>query len=523
MKKPFVRSWDAFDTLIARKCIQPERIFESISASDGPAFVAARVNAEEVAGRQEDSEAFGDIYNHIQAFLDWDDSRKLAALDAEIQAEMDNVIPIAENMSRVRDGDLVVSDMYLPPKIVLAMLRSAGLTKTVDVIVSRDGKSNGSMWKRLRRRFNILLHTGDNPRSDFLQPLRHGIPARLTEASAETEWERTLRCNGAPELGSFVREMRLRTHHEDPASRALQRAQVEANFPLLLIAGAALVRWCETQGISRALMSSRDCVLWAPLAAKLAQHAGSTLAVEYFLTSRVAALKSSDHFLAYARKRISTSSVVVDLSMTGISLAGLADRLGLPEVNAYVISWHQSATKTLYGRQYVPSAKVLMNYLTSEVIKEDLESVNQASTPSVHDVEETPKGLEVTYGHESRPKEVLEAIAIQDATFNQMLDHVPASVLDEAFTLADSTKLVFLVRECARQIDRFDTVIGRARPGSALRNDPNALKLGLPYATQHAAVRAAENAMRWAASFLPRRGPHTRALASGIIAVFRRA
>lgn len=522
MKKPFVRSWDAFDTLIARRCIQPEHIFESLSGSAGPAFVAARVDAEEAAGRQEGADAFRDIYNHVQATLDWDESRKLKALDAEIQAEMENVIPIAENMSRVRDGDLVVSDMYLPRETVLAMLRSAGLTKTVEVVVSRDGKSNGSIWKQLRRRFNILLHTGDNPRSDFLQPLRHGIPARITAASAETEWERMLRCNGAPNLGAFVREMRLRTHHENPAARALQRAQIEANFPLLLFASAALVRWCETQGISRALMSSRDCILWAPLAAKLAQHAGSALAVEYFLTSRVAALKSSDHFLAYAGKRISPSSVVVDLSMTGVSLAGLADRLGVPEVNAYVISWHQSATKTLYGRQYAPSAKVSMNYLTSEVIKEDLESVNQASTASVHDVEETPHGLKVTYGHESRPAEVLKAVAVQDATFNQMLDHVPASVLDEALTLAESTKLVFLVRESARQIDRFDTVVSRARPGSALRNDPNALKLGLPYATQHKAVRVAESALRWTLRFLPRPGLHTRALASGIIAVFRR-
>ena len=175
------------------------------------------------------------------------------------------VIPVAENLSRVRDGDVLVSDMYLPTEVIMGLLRSAGLDKEVTLFVSTNGKVDGSMWRRLNDH-SVVKHTGDNPASDFLRPLLHRIPAGLTDASAETPWERFLRCNGAPALSAFVREMRLRVFQKSAASRILQAAQIEANFPLLLLASAALVQWCRESGVSRALMASRDCVLWAPLA-----------------------------------------------------------------------------------------------------------------------------------------------------------------------------------------------------------------------------------------------------------------
>ena len=73
--------------------------------------------------------------------------------------------------------------------------------------------------------------------------------------------------------------------------------------------------------------------------------------------------------------------------------------------------------------------------------------------------------------------------------FTELLNRIPEAVLAEALELATSTRLVFLVRECARHAGSFKTVISRARPGAALRNDPNAIKLNLPYATQHRGPR----------------------------------
>jgi hypothetical protein len=485
MARRLVRSWDVFDTLIARRCGHPYGIFDRMGVTLGDSFKAARVQAESAARASKQEISLADIYDKLQIATGWSAEQRQCALDLEIRLEFENVIPITENMSQVSDGDIVVSDMYLPREIIMELLRAAGLDKDVTLFVSNNGKADGRTWRELNKRFRVRKHTGDNPHSDLLRPLRHFIPARITEASAETQWERFLRCNGAPALSAYVREMRLRTFHENRASRTLQTAQIEANFPLLLLASAALVQWCREHDISRALMCSRDCVLWAPLAEKVARHAGSDLIVEYFLISRVAALKSSENYLDYASRRIKPDSVVVDLSMTGVSLAGLADRLGIEEVRAFVIGWEQSVAKSLYGERFLPKAKVKFEFLTAGVIDDDLEAVNQALSPSIHDVHETSNGLSVTYASENRSRAVLEAIRVQNDAFTELLHRIPEAVLAEALKLATSTRLVFLVRECARHAGSFKTAISRARPGAALRNDPNAIKLNLPYATQH--------------------------------------
>jgi hypothetical protein len=485
MAKQLVRSWDVFDTLIARKCGHPYGIFDLMGATFGDGFKSARVYAEISARASRQEISLSDIYDKLQISTGWSVEKRQSALDLEIRLEFENVIPIAENLSRVSDGDIVVSDMYLPHEVIMGMLRAAGLSKDVTLFISNNGKADGSMWKRLNKRFRIRKHTGDNLRSDLLRPLLHFIPTRLTEASAETRWENMLRCNGAPALSAYVREMRLRTFHKNTASRTLQSAQIEANFPLLLLASASLVLWCRERGISRALMCSRDCVLWAMLAEKVARHAGSDLMIEYFLISRVAALKSSEKYLDYASKRIQPDSVVVDLSMTGVSLAGLADRLGIEEVRAFVIAWHQNIAKSLYGEQFLPKAKVNAEFLTAGVIDDDLEAVNQALSPSIHDVHETSNGLSIKYASENRSRAVLDAILVQNAAFDEMLRCIPEAVFNEALKLATSTRLVFLVRECARHASSFKTVISQAHPGAPLWNDPNGIKLNLPYAARH--------------------------------------
>lgn len=483
MPKKIVRSWDVFDTLISRRCVHPYGIFDLMGVTLGVGFRLARMDAEIAARASKQEISLADIYDKLQTANGWSAAERQRALDSEIRIEYENVIPITENLSRVRDGDIVVSDMYLHHEIIEGLLRTAGLNKNVTLFVSNNGKADGSMWKRLRKQFYILKHTGDNPHSDFLRPLRHGIPACITEASAETRWERVLRCNGAPNLSAYVREMRLRIFDENEGSRAVQRSQIEANFPLLLLSSAALVRWCTEQNISRALMSSRDCILWAPLAEKVAHYAGSQLTVEYFLTSRVAALKSSERFLQYATKRLKPDSVVVDLSMTGVSLAGLADRLDIREVRAFAIASHQSISKSLYGEGFDAKAKVNIESLTAEVIDDDLEAINQALSPSIHDVHETIDGLYVTYASENRSHAVLDAIRVQHAAFSELLERVPEAVLAEALELATGARLIFLVRECASHSVSFKTVISRARPGAALWNDPNGIKLNLPYTT----------------------------------------
>jgi hypothetical protein len=478
MKKRFVRSWDVFDTLIARRCVYPGAIFDQMNALLGDSFKASRVLAEKTAREEKCEISLDDIYCKLQMLNGWDSQQRENAKNLEIRTEFENVIPINENLSRVCDGDILVSDMYLSCEIIMKLLRSAGLDKEVTLFVSSNGKADGSMWKRLKSQFYIIKHTGDNPISDFLRPIFHRIPASLTDASDETEWELLLRRNGAPFISAFVRESRLRVYDKNKNLHRAQKAQVEANFPFLLLASAALVNWCEENKISRALMSSRDCILWVKVAQKIVNYKASTLEVEYFYISRVTALEPSDHYLNYASKRLKSNTVVVDLSMTGVSLAVLAERLGLKEVLSYVISWQGHIAKSLYGDKYSRNVKINVEYITSGVIREDVEAVNQAKTPSIHDVQEINDHLSITYASDNRSSNFLKEVDVQHIAFIDMLNRSEAVVLNEALVLGKSTRLAFLIRECARHISKFDTLIARTRRLDPW-NDPNELKLKL--------------------------------------------
>jgi hypothetical protein len=488
-RKKIVCSWDVFDTLIARRCGAHDEIFEIMGVTLGKDFKARRLRAEAVARAFKSNISIEDIYDELQKLAGWSVEDRGRALELEISTEFANVIPITENLARVRDGDILVSDMYLPRDVILELLRRAGLSKEVDLFVSARGKSDGHIWKSIRQKYIIKKHTGDNPGSDFIRPWLRLIPAALTIASAETQWERMLRVNGAPELSRYVREMRLRIGALPKRKRDLQIAQIESNFPLLLLASASLVQWCRDEKISHALMCSRDCILWASLANRVARSAGSNLLVEYFLISRVAALRPSTDYLAYARSRIKADSVVVDLSMTGVSLAALADRLGLVEVRAFVIALHREFSRTLYAGRFQSRAAVKFEYLMGEVTHQDLEALNQSLTPSVHDVKEELGGLSVRYAKENRSSEFLEAVKVQNDTFSAMLDRLPDIVIEEALAFARSTRFLFLVRECERRIEKYDSVVLRAKPGSALWSDPNGIVLGLPYASGNIASR----------------------------------
>jgi hypothetical protein len=132
---------------------------------------------------------------------------------------------------------------------------------------------------------------------------------------------------------------------------------------------------------------------------------------------------------------------------------------------------------------------VNIDFLLAEVIHNDLEALNQALSPSIHDVVESSDGLSVEYASENRSRAVLDAITVQNAAFDELLNRVPEAVLDEALAIAKSTRLVFLIRECERHAGSFKTVVTRASPGAALWNDPNGITLNLPYATRHPVPR----------------------------------
>src|SRR5262249_14203433 len=112
-ERPAVRSFDIFDTLIARNCIEPQRVFTRVEQRTQQAGVAAdRVSAEQrICSRPNNLD---DIYDEPAKMRGWTPDVRDAVRATEIAAELEAVIPIAENLAHVRDGDIAVSDIYLP-------------------------------------------------------------------------------------------------------------------------------------------------------------------------------------------------------------------------------------------------------------------------------------------------------------------------------------------------------------------------------------------------------------------------
>ncbi|NJD36552.1 MAG: hypothetical protein FIA96_17305 [Betaproteobacteria bacterium] len=210
-----VNSFDLFDTLLARKCIDSQGIFVSIERAFGAnGFAAARRAAEFRLAETRPAFDIHDIYDLLV------DSGPLTRVDAdrllaaEIDAEFDNAVPVTENLRRVREGDLVVSDMYLPQDILRRLLQHVGLRSYVHIYVTNLGKHFGRVWPELASRWIIATHLGDNLHSDVEVPRRHGIPTVHYPGTQPSRAESLVAANGFPALARIMRSLRLRNPHD---------------------------------------------------------------------------------------------------------------------------------------------------------------------------------------------------------------------------------------------------------------------------------------------------------------------
>ena len=335
-ERPAIASFDVFDTLIARRCVEPWRVFQKVGEIAGLAdFLAQRRAAE--ARLLGGNYRFDDIYDELARHYGWQADCRAEIQALELRCEGETVIPIKENLARVRDGDLLVSDMYLGEEHIRSLLAKAGLTAQVGLFVASHAKSSGRIWPVIDKQFKITRHLGDNLLADITMPGRFGLVTEQARSSEPNVVEQTFMQAGLRELALLCREARLASWHEDPAVRALQVVQTSLNFPLLLLASIALARRAKALGSTSLLFCSRDCNLWLPLFDALQRTMGSAFETSYFLTSRLARKQGSEAYLRYARERLHPGALVVDLCGTGWTLAHLAERLGLASCNVFLV------------------------------------------------------------------------------------------------------------------------------------------------------------------------------------------
>jgi hypothetical protein len=283
-----MNSWDCFDTLVARKYFHPQTVFQAVGQKLGMSdFVQRRVLAE-----KQSNGTFQNIYE------------RLPGIDPniEFETELEHCFPIVENMQKVKDGDIIVSDMYLNSIQVAQILKRCGLDKDVKVYVTPGGKHTGTIWKHLGK---IDFHTGDNVHSDVNSPRRVGINAiHYTESNFNDVEKFVLGQN--PELACWMRYIRLSCPYNGDLKKFWWE-QSSLNMPVL-----ALISFLLPD--KPIVFNMRDCVHLQRIYEKITGKLSSSV-----VSSRKCLYNPSSHFANYFIDS-TKDKVIVDLQGTSRSL-----------------------------------------------------------------------------------------------------------------------------------------------------------------------------------------------------------
>lgn len=377
--KPTVRTFDVFDTLLARRCIGPKEVFQELERDlSMPGFANRRVSAEaRLCGKDY---ALKDIYREFG-------DQTLA--QHEIEAEARNIFAVREIVAQIRPGDLLVSEMYLPFEFLRELIDRLTALSDCPLFATTWGKSTGRIWKILSDKYEIIEHTGDNPHLDFRIPARYGIRAKLISISSFTAEEKELCESGFTALAKTMRETRLTTFDAEPVKRRLQLLQSQVNFPMLFLASLLLHRRVTHQKISTVLMSSRDCFLWFHMQNRLRVLAAGKYRVVYFLTSRIARRRPSARYLQYLNQFLKEPTLIVDLCGSGFSLQRLMAMSAAPSTSIFMLIRYRDSegAPTNMFQVLLGNSGTMDN---ADVIEKGnlIEKANLAAHPMVIDVTE---------------------------------------------------------------------------------------------------------------------------------------
>ncbi len=320
-------TFDIFDTLIARRCIHPHAVFDDVEIKRNvPGFAAARVKAEQ--SLEQNDYSIVDIYRELKRDLALSEDAADALLEAELQEELANVVPIADNIARLTPDSVLITDMYLPPDVIRAMLSSAGVSDELPIVQTSHGKRTGTVWRTLANAGYVCRHLGDNPQSDHDSALAAGMQPEIQSLGTPSSIEATLLDVGLVELPRSLRAARLMTPTAGVAVD-VHRLQLEFNVPLLAVCSILIRHHAMTQGLDRVVYAARDGLHLKLMHDSMDAAMGGCTATHYWHTSRIARTSGDAQYLEYCRSLIGATSLVVDLCGTGASLARLYQDLGL--------------------------------------------------------------------------------------------------------------------------------------------------------------------------------------------------
>lgn len=315
-------SFDIFDTLITRKVAKPTGIFvlmqdelkrnSDFSDFDSDIkenFFKYRTNAEyrqrRIAHlwRNHTDITLDMIYEDIKTTYCLTDEQCERLKSLEIQYELGNIIPIPENIERLKtflnEGKRVVliSDMYLPESVIKQMLvKCDEVLPTVKLYLSSQlgfMKTTKELFKYVYEQeqveYSDWVHIGDNKLADYENALSLGIRAELYHYIDLKGYEKNILNSDFhnPIVQLFVgcaKNIRLYNYNKsDKFHLGVSLAGV-IFYPYI----SWLLDQCQKRGLNRLYFIARDGYILKNMADLLIKDKGLSIKTEYLYGSRKA-------------------------------------------------------------------------------------------------------------------------------------------------------------------------------------------------------------------------------------------
>ena len=344
-----LKTWDIFDTLIARRCIIPAQIFQIVEESMGSTgFVQARLVAAQNVHSRGEKYTFDDIYDELQKITGVDANTCERFKQREIEVEIDQCIPITENLQQVKSGDILVSDMYLPESVIRKMLMKAGLFVPVEIVITNDGKATGRIWKEFVDEGQFVFHIGDNITSDIKNSRLVGLDSAITLLSNPNDIEQFLIQKDFP-FACYLREMRLRNPFTEEIKRFTWLCCV-LNVGLLIIFVRLIDELAKKYDFEYLGFCGRDTYYLCLLYRKYKQDIGEEpLSNDYLYYSRKLTYTSLQETADYFSSRINNrKALMIDLHASGMHFCKLRAVMKMPFSILAILIAHTSQVKHFY-------------------------------------------------------------------------------------------------------------------------------------------------------------------------------
>jgi hypothetical protein len=325
-----LRTFDLFDTLIARRCVSPLLVYQQVeNKAKLPGLADARSQAGHQLWLSQTPHNTADIYQLALRALPQTplNAQELAQLEYDV--ELQECIPVLQALSQLDRQAVIISDMHHPlwflEKLYASVARDVVGRWLPSFYVSNQDKHQGVIWQQLSQQKRIVNHLGDNLHSDVETPRAHGHQATLFSWTAPESMEQKMFSSGLNSIARASRSVRLQcVPHPADANYPLLYCMACYVVPLLAMGSLLLREFMRRKGKTHLVFVGRDGAVWQSIFdAMFGQVPHQRLAL-----SRELMRRSPQTCVAMIRSCVTEQSLVVDLAGSGASWAQLEDDAG---------------------------------------------------------------------------------------------------------------------------------------------------------------------------------------------------